>query len=56
MSRAAYPLEPPASKAGHKGLTERLARKAATAVERPRFFAPSYWRVPQVADQLKEAK
>lgn len=52
MTRSApYPFEPPASKAGHKGLTERLARRAA---ERDRLLLPVF--LPeQVADKPKGA-
>jgi hypothetical protein len=50
MSRPVpYPFEPPASKAGHKGLTERLARRAA---ERDRLLLPVYC-PPQVKDKAK---
>jgi hypothetical protein len=41
--------------AGRKGLSERLALKAAEAIDHPRYFAPVF-RPAQVADQLKEAK
>lgn len=46
MTRADYPFEPPASKAGHKGLTQRLAEKAEA---KQRVFLPLY-SVPQLKD------
>lgn len=54
MSRAAYPHEPPASPAGHKGLTRRLAEKRNEAIGKTTLLP--LVSVPQVADRPPKSK
>jgi hypothetical protein len=51
--RFEVPAERPAAV---RGLSERQARLGADALDRPRWLLPNYGQVPQVADQLREAK
>jgi len=61
MSRAkTYPgpdfRKPEERAAAVRGLTERQARLGAAAIDRDRWLLPNYGLVPQVDDQLREAK
>jgi hypothetical protein len=49
--RYEVPAERPAAV---RGLSERLAQKAADALDRERWLLPNYGQIPQIADQLKE--